>query len=178
MPTFNEIVTMAKHLDVRVFSFINQTCANPVCDGIMPIITSIGSGEGIFILSLLVLALAKGEKKKAALIFWAGLTVTYYVSVVLKGAIARPRPFVVLPAVHLLISGSSFSFPSTHTMQSFMAATVASRYFGWRALFFGFALLVGISRITLGVHYPSDILAGAVLGILIGYALTRFAKID
>jgi len=176
MSGVNALVAKAVQLDVQTFFFINKTCANPVCDVVMPLMSAIGSGQGIFVLSLLALLLAKAEKRKAALVLWAGLTVTYYLSAVLKETIGRPRPFLVLAGVNLLASTGRHSFPSTHAMQSFMAAAVASRYVGWHGLFYGFAILVGLSRVCMGVHYPSDVLAGAVIGAIIGYALVQFAK--
>jgi undecaprenyl-diphosphatase len=166
-------------MDTGIFHFINRTCANPVFDILMPLMSELGSGEGIFIMSFLVLALAKKEKKRSTLILWAGLTLTYYVSSLLKDTFARPRPCAALPDVRLVMGlEKSFSFPSTHAMQSFMAATVMARYFSWGAALFGVAALVAFSRVYIGVHYASDVLAGAVLGTLLGYILVRLFKKD
>lgn len=167
---------MLNAIDVNCFYAINKGCANQMLDFIMPLLSEIGNGEGIFILSFLPLFLAKKEKKRSALILWAGLTISYYLLFVLKNAVARPRPFMQLPDVRLLIPAKSFSFPSGHAMQSFMAATVMSRYFRGGIIYFGFALLVAFSRVYMGVHYVSDVLAGALLGIAVGYLLTYLSK--
>lgn len=161
--------------ETGIFFFINRTLANPVFDVIMPLITEMGSGEGIFVLSFLPLFLAKKEKKKAALLIWAGLTITYYLLHIIKNASGRPRPFMALPDTRLLIAENGFSFPSGHATQSFMAATVLSEFFAGRVYYFCFAALVAFSRVYLGVHYVSDVLSGALLGISAGYLLVKLS---
>lgn len=167
---------MLHAIDVNFFFAINNGCASRIFDILMPLISEIGSGEGIFILSFIPLFLAKKEKKRAALILWAGLTVTYYILTVLKTSVARPRPFMQLPDVRLLISEKSFSFPSGHATQAFMAAAVMSRYFRGGAIYFAFAAIVAFSRVYIGVHYVSDVLAGAVIGMAVGYLLVYISK--
>jgi undecaprenyl-diphosphatase len=65
------------------------------------------------------------------------------------------------------------SFPSNHAANCFAAAAVLSWYFRrWRALFYTLAGAIAISRVALGVHYPSDVLAGAILGYFVGWLVT------
>jgi undecaprenyl-diphosphatase len=92
-----------------------------------------------------------------------------------KAAFGRPRPFVVLPDVDLLVvPPDEFSFPSGHTAAAFVMATVAGAFFPeMLVVLVPLAALVGMSRVYLGVHYPSDVLAGALLGVASGFcALT------
>jgi undecaprenyl-diphosphatase len=86
----------------------------------------------------------------------------------LKNGIKRDRPCEVLLTVHRRISPSDqFSFPSGHTAAAFVMATLLSYFFPILSMpVFSWALLVGFSRIYLGVHYPTDILAGLVIGML------------
>jgi undecaprenyl-diphosphatase len=90
----------------------------------------------------------------------------------LKPLIARIRPCDVNTTVTLLIARpSDYSFPSGHTASSFCSASAL--YFSRTRLWIPalvIASLIAFSRLYLYVHYPSDILAGAVIGILIGYA--------
>jgi undecaprenyl-diphosphatase len=91
----------------------------------------------------------------------------------LKEFVARPRPYAVLTGIHPVLVEKSFSFPSYHATVAFMAATIMSFFFRPRYIFFIFAVTIAFSRVYLGVHYPSDALAGAGLGAMIGYVLVK-----
>jgi len=168
---------MFQCIDRGVFFFINHGMSNPFFNFIMPMISEICDGPILFVLSLLLLLSKKKELKALGLIMLAGLTVTFYVASGLKTLVARPRPFLVLTDVYLLAKEKSMSFPSNHAATAFMAATVLTAYFKkYAALFYSFAVAVAVSRVYMGVHYPSDVLAGAAIGILIGYSLNRITK--
>lgn len=142
----------------------------------MPIVTQAGGGLGIFILALVLLLFRKKESRTAAILMFAGLTITYYLSDIIKDLVARPRPFLALADVKLIMKAKDFSFPSTHAMQAFMAACVLSNYFKRPVIFYSLAALVAVSRVCIGVHYPTDILAGALLGIVVGCILVKLAE--
>jgi undecaprenyl-diphosphatase len=80
--------------------------------------------------------------------------------------------------VALLVENpTDFSFPSGHTMVSFIAATILAMYNRkWGYIAFPVAALMGFTRLYLYVHFPTDVLAGAVLGILAGVAVTLLMK--
>lgn len=90
---------------------------------------------------------------------------------VLKNTLKRQRPPQVIPCFQSLVTPSDkFSFPSGHTMAAFLLAGLVIYYFGIIAVgIYLWAISVGISRVVLGVHFPTDILAGAFLGTLIAY---------
>lgn len=96
-------------------------------------------------------------------------------NVCLKNLIARPRPCWLDDSVMMLISSpTDYSFPSGHTLSSVIGATVLTktdRRFGWAAI--PLAAVIVFSRLYLFVHFPSDILAGAILGVIIGEAVYR-----
>lgn len=91
-------------------------------------------------------------------------------NVCLKNLIARPRPCWLDSSVRLLIADpTDYSFPSGHTLPSVIGATILTktdRRFGYAAI--PLAALIAFSRLYLYVHFPSDVLAAAVLGVMIG----------
>jgi undecaprenyl-diphosphatase len=95
----------------------------------------------------------------------------------LKRVFERPRPYVPFPDPEPLVgTGLDYAFPSGHAATSFAGATVLSRAAPRLApVFFLLAAAVAWSRVYVGVHYPSDVLAGAVLGVLVGGALVAVA---
>jgi len=96
----------------------------------------------------------------------------------LKPWVDRVRPCFAMEAVQALKpQAHSPSFPSGHAANIFGAATAAVALLGWRwAWLYGIASAVGISRIYVGVHYPSDVLGGALLGVVIGWMWVRTAR--
>jgi undecaprenyl-diphosphatase len=95
---------------------------------------------------------------------------------ILKEGIGRIRPCHVFPElVNTVNCSNSFSFPSNHAGNTFAAATLISLCFrNTTLLAFSCALLVCYSRVYLKVHYPFDVLAGAIYGSLLGYLGHRF----
>lgn len=99
------------------------------------------------------------------------------ISHLLKATTDRPRPYVALPHLHTLISRpASASFPSSHATTAFAGAVVLSFLLPrlW-PLFLAAAVLVAFSRLYVGVHYPSDVIAGAATGAVFAAAIILLA---
>lgn len=172
-------------IDTAVFTMINTGLANPLFDAIMPFITA--KGYLLLIPYLLLLywkvmpqGSSSGLRKVSAIILWSVLVVLLadWAGLEIKNAVARVRPCLALENVHQLVGCSaSGSFPSNHATNAFAVATVmvlftnhlASGFLRWYPILV--AALIAFSRPYVGVHYPSDILAGGILGSLVGYLL-------
>jgi membrane-associated phospholipid phosphatase len=90
----------------------------------------------------------------------------------LKALIFRERPFVTHPYIEKLSEAGSSSFPSGHTLEAFAVAAALSLLFKRKKVvipLYTWATLVAYSRMALGVHYPSDVLAGILIGTFIGW---------
>jgi len=87
----------------------------------------------------------------------------------------RPRPFIALQVHQLLEHSASSSFPSGHAA-FFFALSAVIYFYNKKAglLFFAASFLIGLARIFVGIHYPLDILAGALIGIFFGWLANKF----
>lgn len=129
-------------------------------------------GDGMFWYALIVaLALIDGSRGRVAALHMAatGLTALLLYRL-LKRWTRRPRPYRVCPGVIAHVPPlDEFSFPSGHTLQAVSFTIVALAWYPQLApLLLGFTALVGASRVVLGLHYPSDVLAAIVIGSGLG----------
>jgi undecaprenyl-diphosphatase len=128
-------------------------------------------------LVLLVLAVRRTRSYEPLIAAAIAIPVAELAPVVLKPLIGRHRPPVDHPEIHALGSlPSDYSFPSGHACSAFAAAVVLMAFLPrLRWVLLTIATLVAVSRVWLGVHYPSDVIAGAALGAAIGFASLRLA---
>jgi len=164
---------MLEQIDVQLFYFINKTCNTHTLNRIMLYMTKLGGGAFLFGLALLLILLRFRKCRAVGILMLAGLTCSYHIVNFLKETVQRPRPFLVLPNINAVYAADGYSFPSTHAAMVFMAAMVFSMTFGKWYFFYAIAVVVGISRVYLGVHYPYDVFVGGCIGAFIGYFLTR-----
>jgi len=154
--------------DFAILDFIRENIANPVLDVIMKIITHSGDAGIIWIAAALLCLIFKKTRKAGVCMAIALILVLLICNLTLKPIIARPRPFMLREEIELIISApSGFSFPSGHTASSFAAAVglfIYHKKLGIAALIWAF--LIAFSRLYMYVHYPTDVLAGMVIGIL------------
>jgi len=157
-------------IDRAIFLFFNRTLSNPVFDFIMPYITEEDYWRIPIFLIWLALIIFGGKKGRiVALLVVLILTLSDQMSSsVIKPWVRRVRPCFVVEGAHMLIRQSrSFSFPSSHASNmAAMAVLFSIKYPRFKAVFISIATLVVYSRIYVGVHYPLDILSGALLGLL------------
>ena len=162
------ILHSIQSLDGEILLLIQQYFRSDILTPVMKMITFLGNGGWFWILSaVILLAIPKTRKVgcAASLSMIFGVLVT---NVLLKNLVARPRPCAVIDALTPLIAKpTDFSFPSGHTTASFAVALVMLRMlpkkYGVPAVIL--AALVAFSRLYLGVHYPTDVLAGFLVAL-------------
>ena len=172
-----------QYIDFKILDFIHIYLSNSVFDYIMPKITFLASYSLIWIVLTLIFLFIKKYREMGK-----GLTIgliidLFFTNLFLKPLFHRTRPFEINTAYNLIIKPptDAYSFPSGHTSVSFMAAAVIYCYNEkWGIISYALATLIGFSRLYLYVHFPTDVLCGAILGICYGklaYILSKNIKI-
>ncbi len=152
--------------------FIQEALRNAVLTPILTLITTLGNSGLIWIIVTLFLLIPKKTRRVGWMSAFALLFSLLINNIALKNLVARVRPYYVVEGlVPIIRLPSEFSFPSGHAGSSFASAWVLFRNlpkkYGIPALVL--AVLISFSRLYVGVHYPSDVLAGIFTGILCGY---------
>ncbi len=151
-----------------------QSWHGPILDALATFITTLGNKGAIWIALVLVLLYSPRTRSLGVALAIALLLTQFTGNMVIKPLIERPRPSWIDTTVPLLIDNpQDFSFPSGHTASSLAAATVLvlNRY-RYRWAFAALALGIAGSRLYLFVHFPTDVLAGALLGIAMAAFVT------
>lgn len=162
--------TFINSIDESILFSIQTNFHFPVLDKIMILFTTAGDLGLIWIFLSILLLLNKKTRYIGILVLGALALSTLLGEGILKNIIQRPRPYTDFPSILLLVDQSStYSFPSGHTITSFAAAYVLSRYLKkFAPLIWLLAMIIAFSRLYLFLHYPSDIVAGIILGLLCG----------
>lgn len=154
-------------MDLAILNYVQEHCHNRFTDFLFTLLSRIGNAGAVWILAAVFLGRQRETRHFAFMLFFS-IAFAHLISQILKPVIARPRPFMAHPGRPLLIhTPGGYSCPSGHSASSFAAATIlciASRNLGMAAIFL--AIAIAFSRIFLFVHYPSDTLIGAILGVL------------
>lgn len=166
-------------MELAILDFIQSNLRSGIMDSVMTFITGLGDSGKIWIACTILLLLIP-KTRKAGLAMGIALALEIVCcNIILKPFVARIRPCDVNTAVQLLIERPlDYSFPSGHTASSFAAASAL--YFGRKKLWIPAAVLAGLiafSRLYLYVHYPTDVLAGALIGIMMGWIGSVLANV-
>ena len=164
-------------LDLNIYKFFSENIINDKLTPILKVITHIGGEKIVLVLAVLAIILIKGLKNKLFLL--TGVVGTAGLNVILKHIIQRKRP-----NINRLILEEGYSFPSGHSMMSMtfygMLIFLIFKYvknttLKWTLIVILTILLstIGITRIYLGVHYPSDVIGGFVVSLTYLFILTE-----
>jgi len=164
--------------ELGILDWLTTNVSHPLLDTVMPWISKLGNSGMIWIIIAVALLLFKAHRKTALTLGAALITDLLVVNVVLKPLINRIRPFILNPDYLLVATPpADGSFPSGHTAASFAAAYVLYRFNRtWGTVAYVLATAIAFSRMYLYFHYPTDILAGGIIGTLIGVFAVWFVN--
>ena len=170
--------SLPESIDRRVYRMIHGLPHSPIGDRYVTLMSDLGEGFGWVVAGIAMAWLGGRKGRRAGLATAvASLGTTYLVQQVIKPVAKRKRPFVDRDVVVVGVRASDASFPSGHTASSFAAATAIAAFYPRSApLVFTLATLVGISRVHLGHHFPSDVAVGSVVGIGTGTLVAGLIK--
>lgn len=156
------LVSYIKNGDRRLFYWVNQRLSCWFMDIFMRATTQLGSLGFAILLPVLLYISNRGYLPEIAVRMLILLGISQLVTQIIKRAVNRPRPFRVLDNVLAKnIPSCQYSFPSGHTSAAFaLAFALSGGIPGLSLIFYLLASLVALSRIYLGVHYPTDVIVG------------------
>lgn len=166
---------LIQQTDFQILDWIQANLRTPWLDWLMPKITFLCESGWFWIVLTIMLLIWKRHRKCGWGMFTALILSLLIGNLLLKHAVARPRPCWINTDIDMLVAiPKDFSFPSGHSMASFASATVLMTYdrrAGIPALIL--SALIAFSRLYLYVHFPTDVLVGTVLGIVMGLIAPR-----
>lgn len=170
--------------DASVLLWVQEFVRTPIGNLIIPIWSQLGNVGLLWIAASLLMLIFRKTRRAGAVALGAMLINLLVVNGIIKHLVARPRPWLVIDGLEVLVhEGDPNSFPSGHTSAAcaFAAALCGELNVKWgKVLAVAAALFMGWSRIYVAVHFPSDVLAGAVIGALCGvlavWLYRRFLK--
>ena len=158
-----------QNADWSILHWIRENLRCGALDFLLPKLTLLGEGGAVWIAVGLALLLSKKYRRYGICLLGALVAGLLICNIGLKNIVARPRP-CWLESIDLLVKNpKDCSFPSGHTWSAVTGvwvATAANRKFGWVAI--PLAAALAFSRLYLYVHFPSDILMGALIGAALG----------
>lgn len=167
-------------LDGNILLWIQEYIRNDFLTPIFKFITHLGDEGYVWIAIAVILLFVKKYRKVGLMVGASLLGSLVFNNMIIKNIVARPRPYRMIETLSILIpEPREYSFPSGHTSSSFAAGVVLylmlPKKYGVPAMILAF--LLGISRLYVGVHYPTDVLGGMVMGTLIAFAVVKVTEL-
>lgn len=164
------------NIDHAIFHFINDSIANPILNWIMPIVTNENNIAIPLVLFWLWLLFYKGKRGKiaAVLLLLTVILTDVIAAQIIKPWIGRIRPsHAMLDNINLLVSrGGKYGFVSNHAANTMAAATIIGYFYKkWKSVVITISIIVGFSRVYVGVHYPFDVIGGWLFGYALAWVI-------
>jgi membrane-associated phospholipid phosphatase len=178
---FLSVTAYSQNADIRILSEINLNRNKDLDNAFRGITNTAGPVAFGMPVVLFAVSLVKDDSvmRRNSIYIGASVLTSAIITNILKYSINRPRPYITYPYIEQVASAGSPSFPSGHTSDAFAFATsVSIAYPRWYVIVpsYVWAGAVAYSRMDLGVHYPSDVLAGALIGAGSAYLCYRGQK--
>lgn len=160
--------------DEKILYFFNRSIKCGWLDHIFPYITDLGLWAVVILIFVIVRYFQEGIVKFPLPAFIVGWFLSDFLSGFLKSVFMRPRPFISYAWVAALEHSLGYSMPSGHAVVAMVYCVILKNYypnFAW--FFYPAAGLIGFSRIYMGVHYPSDVLTGFLIGYILGSLMVK-----
>ena len=170
------------NFDFEILFFIKNHMRNDFLNIIVPFYTSLGDDGIIWIIMGLVLLIPKKTRKCGIMVLATLLVMLIVNNIILKNLIARARPYSTYPElvsdlVDIIHIPTSYSFPSGHTVSAMAVAfTVFSQHKKFGVVTLILAFLMGLSRLYVGVHFPTDVYGGIIVAFLISISVVLAEK--
>ncbi len=166
-------------MDGRILLFLQDSIRNPILDDFFKAITHLGDRGAIWLFLGVLLLFFEKSRRAGLLLLFSLLLSLLLNNMILKHVFSRTRPYEVVEGlIPLIPAPRDFSFPSGHTASSFAAAVSVYRtmpkVFGICALIL--AGMIALSRLYVGVHYPTDVIGGIMGGMAAAYMASYFLR--
>lgn len=166
--------------DFNILNWIQENLRHDILDKIFPVLTSLAAKGWFFILIAIIFLCMPKYRKWGASLASALILGVVFGNMLIKNMVQRTRPYDLADGITLLVDKlSDYSFPSGHTMAAFeffAVLCIMPVKKGYKVLAGMIAFLMAFSRLYLYVHYPSDVLAGMILGTLFGIMGCRIVE--
>lgn len=164
----NKIIQIVNTNDIKLLYVINDRIKCKLFDKTLPYLTNLGGAVITILTCLILILIGKGEIRIAGYKALSALALSHIFVHLCKKKFTRPRPFLTFDNINIINANLyDYSFPSGHTTAAFSICVTLSLVFPHlTVILISLAFLVGVSRIYLGVHYPTDVFVGMIIGTI------------
>lgn len=156
-------------IDVSVLYFFNHLTHTVILNNLVSFISLFGLlFFGLFV-GILLYFFGGKKGKSVSKILILSLIVSYLIIQLIKLGVMRPRPYDTLSSLVVIGHEFDYSFPSGHTANMTVLSYILGKEYGHLKLFMIFPVIIAITRLYLGVHYPSDVIGGFIIGLILAY---------